>query len=166
MVKVAFSPEKRRAAFWAKVDRRGADECWPWRGARDLEGYGRVELGAGRVGRAHRSAYQYAVGPLPTGLLALHRCDNPPCCNPAHLYAGTPADNMADRDARGRRRNPYVPALGEHHPHSKLTEASVRAIRARYAAGGVSYQRLATEYGVTNATIGCVVRRTWWAHVA
>lgn len=96
--------------FWARVDRRGADECWPWTGAR-VDGrkpyakrYGVLRRGATdgcRRVTAHRLAYELLVGPIPAGLHVLHTCDNPPCCNPAHLWIGTHADNMADRKAKG-----------------------------------------------------------------
>ena len=87
--------------LWAKVQRAGPDECWPWTGAVDSDGYGRIGLG-GTARLVHRVVYELEVGPIPDGMEVRHTCDNPPCCNPAHLLPGTHAENMADMVERGR----------------------------------------------------------------
>lgn len=88
--------------FWSRVDQSGGpDVCWPWTAMRDKDGYGRVKVQGGTM-RAHRLARSLTDGRVPHGLLVLHACDNPPCCNPAHLRAGTDLDNKADMVARGR----------------------------------------------------------------
>jgi hypothetical protein len=89
--------------FWAKIDRRAADECWPWTGARSRQGYGKLRVGT-LTPDAHRLSYEFFYGPIPVGLHVLHTCDNPPCVNPAHLWLGTVADNMQDRNKKGRGR--------------------------------------------------------------
>lgn len=90
------------ASFWAKVERRGPDECWPWVGARKPRGYGNVRID-GKYRLAHRVAWELATGTtIPSGCIVMHRCDNPPCCNPAHLLMGTMKDNTADMRRKGR----------------------------------------------------------------
>jgi hypothetical protein len=92
----------RSARFSAKVDRSGGpDACWPWRGFRDPKDYGHFFFDGAYV-YAHREAWAQANGLIPEGLCILHRCDNPPCCNPAHLWPGTKAENNADKAAKGR----------------------------------------------------------------
>lgn len=109
-----LSPDALRARaiprFWARVAKRGLDDCWEWVGVRvppqgRLLPYGLFSVGK-KLYRAHRFSYEIAIGPIPDGLLVLHKCDNPPCVNPAHLYAGTYVDNMRDRTSRGRSRIP------------------------------------------------------------
>lgn len=88
--------------FWPKVDKRGADECWLWLGARIPKGYGRI-LGSSKPVYAHRASWEIANDQsVPTGLVVMHSCDNPPCVNPAHLSVGTAGDNNRDAIAKGR----------------------------------------------------------------
>ena len=135
--------------FWSKVDRSG--DCWLWTGARTDQGYGRFMLNR-KSRHAPRVAYELTVGPILGGLFVLHRCDNPPCVNPSHLFLGTNADNMIDAVRKGRS------------PRTKLSMEQVREIRAA-AAAGVPKKRLARTYGVDPATIRWVIQRKSWAHV-
>ena len=151
------SPE----AFWSRVDRSGSD-CWPWRGYICKAGYGTVKW-RGQMSRAHRVAYELAVGPIPDQALIRHGCDNPPCCNPAHLALGSPLDNMADKMGRGRWRG-NATSIGEKHVRAKLTADVVRSIRAAYAAGTTSSQ-LAREHRVHPSTVMQVVNRLTWKHL-
>lgn len=151
--------------FWSKVDRSaGPDGCWPWLGFVDpAVGYGRTSWQGKTVG-AHQLAHELGHGWRPAGghaLYVCHHCDHPTCCNPAHLYAGTPAQNSADRERRGRSR----PVRGARAPGAKLTEEQVREIRRRHGAGGTSYPKLAAEFGLHPQNIGRVVRGEGYADV-
>lgn len=89
--------------FWAKVDRRSQDECWEWTASKSRDGYGKF-WADGSMYSTHRLSFLMANGEIPEGLWVLHRCDNKPCVNPAHLFAGTREDNMLDMESKGRRK--------------------------------------------------------------
>jgi hypothetical protein len=144
--------------FWAKVDQSGGlFACWPWLGPRHGQGYGRTWYNGGPV-YAHRVAFALANGTSPAGLDICHTCDNPPCCNPAHLWAGTARDNLKDAAAKGRIRGGNLP--GEAHPLHKLTWAAVRDIRAR--AASESQHALAREYHVSQVAVHFIVTGKTW----
>lgn len=148
------------ARFWSKVTVGDRSECWEWRGARLASGYGEFSVN-GKNHRAHRIAYQLSVGDISDGLHICHSCDNPGCVNPAHLWEGTPADNIADRDAKGRNRAPR----GSERPNSILTEDAVRDIRLRYATGRVTQKQLASEHGVDTTTVTRIISGQNWKHI-
>lgn len=144
--------------FWEKVDVRGADECWEWRGARVRHGYGRIGTVGREIDGAHRVSYRLHVGPIPAGMSVCHRCDNPPCVNPRHLFVGTQQDNWADMRAKGRGADPPH-RRGHDNNTSKLTDQDVLAIRASQE-GTAS---LARSYGVATSTIKRVRNGRTWA---
>lgn len=103
------SPIENR--FWNRLDKSGGDDsCWNWTGARLPKGYGIVGISQGKHKYTHRVAWELTNGPIPEGLWVLHRCDNPPCCNPAHLFIGNNRDNVLDMIQKGRAKR--GPALG------------------------------------------------------
>jgi hypothetical protein len=85
--------------FWRNVQKTA--DCWVWTGARSGAGYGQININDVLV-FTHRFSWELHHGPIPDGLLVCHHCDNPPCCNPAHLFLGTPSDNMVDKIRKGR----------------------------------------------------------------
>lgn len=146
------------ARFFQKVSKLpDAPGCWLWTGSVTKKGYGWFNVD-GRITKAHRLAYALAFGPIPTGLLVLHRCDTPGCVNPDHLRVGTPRENSADMVARRRQRS----LRGEQSAKAKLTEAQVIAIRATTG----SHPVVARRFGVARQTIGQIKSRKRWRHVA
>jgi hypothetical protein len=146
--------------FWSRVDQSG--ECWPWTGACSQKGYGEF-VQRGKKVATHRFAYSLAFGPVPDGLWVLHHCDNPPCCNPTHLWLGTHQDNVNDKMAKGRDRN--NPRTGERHPAAKLTPALIRDARQRVARQERTTRQLSKEYGVHEGTLSRAIRGKSWKEV-
>jgi hypothetical protein len=139
--------------------------CHVWIGGYSPGGYGQFNTRRGRRPiKAHRFAWELAHAmEVPPGLVVKHTCNHPYCVNPDHLVVDTQAGNL--RDARNQGRLNVKLPRGEDHPKSKFTEADVRAIRDRHAAGGVTYAQLAREYGVAFVTIWNIVWRKRWKHV-
>lgn len=154
-------------SFWAKVDVRGPDECWEWAKARYRDNYGVLGLtksdGRKSTMRAHAFALVLTTGEDQGGRYALHGCDNPPCCNPAHLYWGDQKRNIRDMDERGRANRPII--VGSAHGNAKLNEDNVREMRSLYATGCYSQIKLADLYGVSQQVISCAIRGITWGHV-
>lgn len=156
--------------FFARI-RRDPDACWPW--GRSLD-YGRTKRN-GRSTLTHRIAFEFAFGSIPDGMCVLHRCDNPPCCNPAHLFLGTRADNNRDRDSKGRTRypsgsshgsktKPQSVLRGSRHGRARFDEAAVAEMRALLAAGH-SLRAVGAMFGTTKPTIHDIASRRTWRHV-
>lgn len=145
------------ARFWSKVRRGDPDECWPWTGpANHKAGYGDFCVpGRGNI-RAHVFAAELGTGrPRPAGQDTRHSCDNPPCCNPAHLSYGSRLRNVRDAVQRNR------VAHGERSGHAKLTEADVVAIRERCAAGEMLLT-IAADYRVSASAIAAITDGRYW----
>ncbi len=147
--------------FWAKVDMRGEDECWPWRAAvrRSDQGYGAFWLD-GRHQPANRVALILSGVDMSDGMEACHRCDNPACCNPKHLFPGTRKTNNDDKVAKGRH------VHGERVHTAKLTEEQVAFIRAQRPAGGKlpngRGQELAKQFGVRVSHVSDILAGRCW----
>ena len=155
--------EAEVARFWTHVDKSaGADACWPWVGTK-RSGYGRLERRfGGKVSFVAATRVMLSLfGRLDDRLCVCHRCDNPVCVNPAHLFLGTLADNRADMVAKGRGRWTRGTAAS----WAKLDDSSVRRIRELHAAGA-SKKALARQFGVGASTVRRVVTMRSWSHVA
>jgi hypothetical protein len=141
--------------FWDAVEVGPRNDCWEWRNYRNALGYGVIGVG-GKPKLAHRIAWELSNSKaVPNGALVCHKCDNPACCNPSHLWLGSNNENMQDMVSKGRSRS----LRGAENPNSKLSANDVLSIRTRYTAGGISQQALADEYGVSQRAISLVVRR-------
>ena len=128
--------------------------CWEWSGLRHRSGYGHFTLPGHKKVRAHRLSYELHKGPIPDGLFVLHRCDNPPCVNPEHLWLGTAKDNLHDAIKKGR----WKVGTCEKGPNSRLTPDAVAHIRRRELTA-VEYGEL---YGVWHTTVQNIwLGRTW-----
>ena len=155
-------PETVLRRFWAKVDRRGADECWPWKAYRSPSGHGRIRLGGrgARTMSASRFAWELEHGPVPRGLEVIHRCPNGWCVNPAHLFVGTPADRGAELFRQGRT------SSGERHHKSRLTAVQVAEIRALLAASPrPTLAAVAKQFGIAREHVGAIWKFRIWTRV-
>lgn len=161
----AFTEEQREAAFWAKAKRADDDGCWEFQGGRSKTGYGYFGVGYPKTMLAHRYAWTVTNGPIPDGMNVCHKCDNPPCVRPTHLFLETPTGNHADKVAKGRQaKGEPVTNRGESAGLAKLTEATVLEIRRLYAEG-VPQIELAPRFGITQGNISKIVLRKSWSHI-
>lgn len=157
--------------FWCKVDRRGTDDCWPWRGAATIGGYGQLSNGKRKYNRSQRSLATHIALAIDGRFqpsddhVAMHACDNPRCVNPAHLSWGTSAENRADMLAKGRSAHQLAAAaemdaraaqLGMRGPRHKLTSADVLHIRMSPKSGVA----LAKDMGISHSLISAVRNRS------
>lgn len=148
-----------RERFWSKVAKAGPDDCWPWTTGRFRHGYGMFSVRTFPL-QAHRIAWILTSGLIPPGLCVCHRCDNPQCCNPSHLWLGTNAENTQDRSSKGRDGS----CPGERNSQSKVTTVDVPIIRNRVRSG----ERLASvaaDYGITKEAVWAISSRRTWKHV-
>lgn len=153
-----------KARFESKIEK--TPTCWNWKGGK-ITGKGKYPYGkimirnvdTWKLTAAHRVSYMLYVG-SPDGFLVCHKCDNPSCVNPAHLFLGTPKDNMKDRDLKGRAN----PPCGERQWLHKLTSKKVSKIRQNHSSG-TTQAVLAKKYGVTPSTISRICSGKYWKHI-
>jgi hypothetical protein len=151
--------------------------CWLWSGTRNRGGYGYFHINR-RCVLAHRASWVIHFGEIPNGLCVLHKCDNPECTRPSHLFLGTRQDNMIDMDQKGRRKpspsygddngsrtKPERLPIGERNGSAKLTTEEVLEIREIFARGIKTKSELAASYDVSPMNIAHIVNRQIWRHV-
>lgn len=129
--------------FWSKVDIKGEDECWNWTPSKNNGEYGRFWIGGSYI-KAHRLSYEITFNIIPRGLCVCHKCDNPSCVNPKHLFLGTVGDNNRDIRNKGR----YSDRNGVGNGNHKLTTDDVRVIK-HMLTNGASLRKIARVVGVS-----------------
>jgi len=183
-VKSGPKPIPMAERFWSKVRVLGPDDCWEWQAYRNPHGYGTIGTGGrdGTMALAHRVAYELTYGVIPSSAPHIcHHCDNPPCCNPKHLFAGTHSDNMRDCVAKdrhvgsvcperlahgarnGSRTHPEKRLRGDQHPVARLRAADIPIIRS--VAHHSSVSAIARRFDVGRTTINNVLNGNTWRHV-
>lgn len=143
--------------FLSRVSK--TEKCWIWKGGKDDFGYGSFSL-EGRARKAHIASYKLFKGDVPEGLCVLHKCDNPPCVRPEHLFLGTKADNMHDMIQKGREKH----SKGIDRPMAKLTENDIPTIR-KHRNNGLSYGQIGKLFGVDPKTVWSVCNGKTWTHI-
>lgn len=151
-----FSP----AEFWNKAVISSRTGCWEWTASKTGTRYGKTHIN-GKEFSAHRISFYIFFGIDPMGKCVCHKCDNPLCINPNHLFLGTYKDNIVDMISKGR-----DTMIGERNSMAKLTEKNVLSIREQYSIGGVTYKQLAIKHGVSITVIHQVVKGEIWSHVS
>ena len=146
--------------FFMRVEKKNPNECWNWSGSRtNSKWHGQWRNSAGNIELAHRAAWRLMRCDIPREMFVLHRCDNPICVNPSHLFLGTQSENLKDMWAKGRGRP--MPSHGEKHGMSKLTAKSVLEIRE----SNLSAKEIASKFGVGTTTIYDIRKRKIWKHI-
>lgn len=144
--------------FWSHVRVGEKDECWPWLLSKHKCGYGRYQVNGCFIG-SHRIAFILTFGPMERGICACHKCDNPSCCNPDHLFPGTRSENNSDMRSKLRHN------IGERNGSAVLTPELVQEIRKKYIPNVHGCFKLAKEFGVNHMTIHAIVTNQHWKHV-
>ena len=161
--------------FWSKVAVAGPNDCWEWKGWKSSPGgYGKFDL-RGKKLRAHRVAFAITNGSFFPSLKLCHSCDNPPCCNPAHLFLGTTGDNQADAENKGRWiKKPSKPKpppkpkyhfpIGEKHHNAKLVPSDILEI-CELAKMGLCQRAIAKRFHVSQRNVCSILQGKSWSHV-
>lgn len=166
--------EEMLLRFRRRVDISGGpDACWPWTGRVHIKGYGLCDYDK-RPGTAHRMSWVLHSGKhIPDGLMVCHRCDNPICCNPSHLFIGTAQQNSDDMKNKGRsatgeksgmHKRPDKRSPGELHGQSKFRNEDIIEIR-RLCSGGIAHAEIASRFGTSKAYVSSIARRLRWKHI-
>ena len=142
--------------FWSKVLVLESDSCWEWKAVKTKEGYGKFFLHHSVSVLSHRFSYEVYNSPIPDGMFVCHKCDNPSCVNPNHLFLGTRNDNSQDMVNKGRS------LKGERNPKSKLTVDDVKQIRIMLKENKIPQQQIAQMFGVKQPAISFIKTEKYW----
>lgn len=157
--------------FWKHAKK--SKGCWHWNGSKLKFGYGRVKHFQKEY-KAHRASWIIHFGKIPRGLCVLHKCDNPSCTNPKHLFLGTGLDNIQDRQRKNRQASgvragtithPEKLRRGESHPFRKLTNNAVIKMRQIYMSGDMGFHKIAKLFFVSKPSAMAAIKGKTWAHV-
>lgn len=167
-----YDSTTNEARFWTRVDKSGpihpvlGTACWLWTAGKSRGGYGEMKVAKGVDAYAHRLSWGIAFGEIPPGMWVLHRCDNPTCVNPQHLFLGTQTDNMRDAVRKRRHVSGFMinRPVGERHGSAKMIESDVVEIR-RLAASGIGSAEIAQRIGISRQAVRGVVSGRSWRHV-
>jgi predicted XRE-type DNA-binding protein len=146
--------------LWEKINKLSINECWPWMGSLTDKGYGRLTNNR-RISLAHRLVFESVKGKIPSDIFVCHKCDNPRCCSPRHLFLGTAADNNSDRHTKGRNAR----QKGENNGMAKITEDEVFEIRRLAKTAKLSQTIIAERYGLTQSMVSRIKRGIAWRHI-
>ncbi len=136
------------------------NDCWVWLGAKQPTGYGLLWVSnTKKYEKTHRLSYKFFHGKIPDGICVCHKCDNPSCINPEHLFLGTHADNASDKISKGRQK------IGSQHGRAILKENQILKIRETYKGEYGQLSELAKKYHVTPQSISAIVNRKNWRHI-
>lgn len=148
--------EQLRKNYESKVVRK--EGCWDWNGVKDKDGYGQIPCGYHKQAKAHRVSWTLHNGNIPKGIIVCHKCDNPPCTNPEHLFLGTKKDNDNDCRKKGRA------AVGSKQPKAKIKERDVIMIK-RLIETGVAGYKLGKAFNISKSQISAIKNGKSWKHV-
>jgi len=144
--------EAARRKFWARVIKPSPEECWEWQGPKFQNGYGRIMVQKKRH-KAHRIAFALAHGKVPEGKVVCHHCDNPPCCNPKHLFAGTRKQNSEDMVNKGRS------LANERNHKTKLSDEQVDSLRAEWQSKPSTFKEFGKRFGISGVQVRNIIKR-------
>jgi hypothetical protein len=136
---------------WKKIDIKSPEECWEWKGTHLIHGYGLIRI-LGKRYLTHRLIYELTFGEIPKELYVCHKCDNPACCNPNHLFLGTQADNVKDMITKGRCK-------------TKLTSTQIKEIRKLYQSGNYEQKDLIKMFKISQTNISFIINNKRWNNI-
>ena len=144
--------------FLSKINK--TETCWLWTKYKNKKGYGQFAVTSNNIQQAHRISYELYYGEFDNNLFVCHKCDNPSCVNPDHLFLGTPQDNMTDKVKKSRQSN----LIGSYNPNHKLIEEDIIEIK-NLLLSGMKQKEIAQKYNVDRMTIYYIKYNKTWKHI-